>query len=261
MDLARSYPQFAIQLTEWNYDVDGIRLVRRAYDECLTLFAARYRASGKSFCDHLVGTASGVVLGGGDPAVVSGALIHAAYDAADFGDGLTGDSRRHRKYVADSLGTEVEDLVHRYHELGWSPTIAQGVWDSIDHLSETERKVVLIRVANELDDVIDGGLVVSSKRLLPVYQGHTLEIVSRIAEHVADAPFATYVRTVMADPFPDVRDELILGSIGSRMILPKSVRVRFVIRSMKCGLAIAHSGKRSLRRNVISFGHRRSWGG
>ncbi len=65
--LAQTYPQFARQLSVEPWSSREFALVRAAWELAAGLFAGAERGSGKPFVDHLIGTASGVSIGGGNP--------------------------------------------------------------------------------------------------------------------------------------------------------------------------------------------------
>ena len=119
----------------------------------------QFRASGKTFIAHLVGTAS--ILGSVHAAcpMVAAALLHAAYSAGDFGDDRLGPSDAKRGQVGSAVGEEVEDYVWRYHNLPWDDQTIRTVADGLDGMTAIERGVVLMRLANELEDFLDLGML------------------------------------------------------------------------------------------------------
>ncbi len=119
----------------------------------------QFRASGKTFIAHLVGTAS--ILGSlhAPSPIVAAALLHAAYSAGDFGDDRLGASDAKRDQVRSALGEEVENYVWRYHNLPWDDQTIRTVVDGLADMTAVERDVVLMRVANELEDFLDLGML------------------------------------------------------------------------------------------------------
>jgi len=130
-----------------------------AHELTTTLMTGQFRASGKTFIAHLVGTAS--ILGSLHAAcpMVAAALLHAAYSAGDFGDDRLGVSDAKRAQVRSVVGEEVEDYVWRYHNLPWDDQTVRSVADSLDGMTTVERGVVLMRLANELEDFLDLGML------------------------------------------------------------------------------------------------------
>lgn len=199
--------------------------IRTSYDLAASLFAGAERGSGKPFIDHLIGCASCALLGGAAPAVVAAAVLHAAYDQGDFGDGCTGATRAHRRRVQDAVGREVEALVHGYETFAWGPADAAAAGAALDRASVATRAVLLVRVANEIDDALDAGLVVSGKATSPTGRVPAGTVVG-LAEQLGPPSFADLARrTLLADAvaLPDV---LVIGNVGSRRRLPASARTR-----------------------------------
>ena len=75
---AQTNIQLLNQLHRANYTADDLHLVRTAYELAMRLFCGQFRASGKTFIAHLVGTAS--VLGSlrVGAALIAVGLLHAA---------------------------------------------------------------------------------------------------------------------------------------------------------------------------------------
>lgn len=219
---AQTYPQLARQLTESGWASDELASVRAAWDLAASLFAGAERGSGKPFIDHLVGTASGVLVGGGSAAAVAAALLHAAYDQGDFGDGRTGPTASHRARLSAAVGAEAEDLVLRYHELGWGPSVAAEAAQTAANASPSARSVLLMRVANEVDDVLDGALLLAGKASRPSHTGAVHEIVVEIAVEVGTPALAAIARRELLGDAPVILPELVIGSVVSTVRLPAS---------------------------------------
>jgi (p)ppGpp synthase/HD superfamily hydrolase len=140
------------QLHAAGWDAPHLAELRDCYEFATLLFVGHCRASGKPFLAHLVGTASILAAMGADRATVAAGLIHAAYDQGDFG--LTR-WRDRRPRVRQAVGEAAEALVWRYHELGWTEATIVLMRDRLAQLGATDRSIVLMRLANELDDNLD----------------------------------------------------------------------------------------------------------
>lgn len=219
---AQNYPQLARQLTDAGWASRDLALVRAAWDLAASLFAGAERGSGKPFIDHLVGTASGVVVGGGDAGVAAAALLHAAYEQGDFGDGRTGATASHRARVSDAVGPEAEELVLGYHELGWGPAVAADAARTAANAKGTARSVLLMRVANEVDDALDGALALSGKASAPSHATAVHEIVVDLAETVGTPALAAIARRELLGETPVMPRELVIGAIVSTVRRPAS---------------------------------------
>jgi hypothetical protein len=64
--------------------------------------------------------------------------------------------------VTAGLGTEVESLVAEYTQLEWSRRRAQQILEELDSLDAHGRQLLLLRLANELEDHLDLGILYCS---------------------------------------------------------------------------------------------------
>lgn len=145
------------QLSHAGYSNPDLRLVGHCYELAIDLFAGQFRPSGKPFLTHLIGTASILASLNAAATVVAGGLLHAAYTYGDFGNGRAGLSKATRKQVRCVIGAEAEELIARYAVLEWNEKTIPAIYRSMDELSEADRAVLLIRLANELEDHLDLG--------------------------------------------------------------------------------------------------------
>jgi hypothetical protein len=157
LDPAQTNLRLYEQLRRAGRDADELAAVRRAYELAMRIFAGQYRATGKPFVAHLVGTA-GILgsLGAAAPVVRAG-LLHAAYTHGDFGGlrrALTG---RKRAAVGAAAGADAEALILRYTELPWTADALPRLHAGLAALPPVDRDVVTMRLANELEDLVDLG--------------------------------------------------------------------------------------------------------
>lgn len=156
---AQTNIQLLNQLYRDGYAEGELGLVRTAYELAMRLFTGRFRASGKTFIAHLVGTAS--ILGSlrVTSNLVAAGLIHAVYQTGDFGDGVQGISNAKREQVRALVGEEVEEYASRYDALHWSDKLIPGYASGIESLIGIDRDVLLMRLANELEEYLDLGML------------------------------------------------------------------------------------------------------
>lgn len=140
------------RLHDLGYAPADLLEIRRAYELATELFAGRFRACGRPFVTHLVGTASILAAIGMSRAVVAAGLLHAAYEQGDFGFTRW---RHRRDRVRALVGAEVEDLVHGYDALEWNAETIARTSAALGSLDDKSRTIVLMRLANELDDHAD----------------------------------------------------------------------------------------------------------
>jgi hypothetical protein len=156
---AQTHLQLDRQLARGVSEADRVR-VARVYHAATHLFTGQFRASGRPFLAHLVGTASILAEHGAAPDLVVAGLLHAVYDQGRFGTRRPGATRRKRARIRAVAGDAAEALVHSYasvHATTW-----EGV-DAVDRLARltpVQRQAAWITVANELEESLDLGLLV-----------------------------------------------------------------------------------------------------
>lgn len=154
---AQTNLQLFNQLQRAEYDGSEILRVSDAYRLAMRLYTGWFRASGKTFLAHLVGTASVLVHFRAATTAVSAGLLHAAYTSGEFAAGTAGVSPPCRALLAKTVGQDVERLINAYTEFVWTPqtVTALATPDRVETLEPFERELLLIRLANELEDHLD----------------------------------------------------------------------------------------------------------
>lgn len=156
-ELPQTNLQLYRQMLEAGFDESSLEMVNRAY-----LFTARQtcnvlRGSGKPFACHLVGTAGILVEGGQGSEIITAALLHAMYQKRVPFPG-NADLEQRREYIREHFGNEVESLVYDYHDF----EVVRLDQFSDDQLRE-RRTVVMMRLADELEDLLDHGVAMHGK--------------------------------------------------------------------------------------------------
>jgi hypothetical protein len=64
-----------------------------------------------------------------------------------------------RAEMRRAIGEEIEDLIARYTRLTWRPSTIPEIRARLDAMTPTERDVLLVRLANELEDHLDLGIL------------------------------------------------------------------------------------------------------
>ena len=149
---AQTNVQLYNQLSEAGYSRNDIERVHEAYGLAMELFPGAFRGSGRPFLSHLVGTASVLAWLRAPLAVVAGGLLHSAYSHGEFGNYWRGMAEDKRRRVRERVGEEIEELVAAYTRFPWNPAAIVRLADNLDGLDERGRRVLLMRLANELDD-------------------------------------------------------------------------------------------------------------
>lgn len=159
MEYAQTNLQLYNQMRRAGYGEPDLKAVHDAYELATRLFTGKFRGSGKPLICHLVGTASVLCALRADARLLAAAVLHAAYFFGEFGDGRGGMTPDRRALVREVVGAEAEDLLARYHMMDWRPSTANALSVRREALSPGERDVLLIRLANELEDHLDLGVL------------------------------------------------------------------------------------------------------
>jgi len=164
LDPAQTNLRLYQQLRHAGRDAAEIERVRQTYKLVIRLFTGQYRGTGRPFVAHLVGTASILATLGARGAVVRAGLLHAAYTHGAFPGWRRALTERKRQEVRAVAGAETEGLVLRYARLRWTAEVVPGLLDRLTTMSELDRDVITVRVANELEDLVDRGRVSGAQR-------------------------------------------------------------------------------------------------
>ncbi len=156
MNVAQTNLQLYRQISASGVDLSTLR---RGYELAAALFAGVYRASGKPFIAHLVGTASVLVSDGAPATLVYAGLLHAAYVQGHFGDGPPAATEARRRKVREAIGTEAEELVARYTTFPWRAGNLSAERNLPASLGPRDRDVLRMRLANEVEELVDFGIV------------------------------------------------------------------------------------------------------
>lgn len=166
--LARSKPvtsyaqtniQLFNQLRRAQYSEADLGYICNVYQFAVQIFASRFRGSGKPFLSHLVGTASILTSINAPIDVITAGLLHAAYIYGEYGTEERGMTNAKREQVRQAVGVETEELIADYTALKWNKTTILTICDRLDTFDSKERQVLLIRLANELEDHLDHGVL------------------------------------------------------------------------------------------------------
>jgi (p)ppGpp synthase/HD superfamily hydrolase len=245
------------QLCRSGYAEADLVRVRRAYEVALGLLTACFRPSGKTFLAHLVRTASILADLGTPPRVVVAGLLHAAYSHGEFGTSAFGISRQKRERLRAVVGNDAEDLIARYTNLPFGSEHLAALLHGLNGLGREEREVLAIRLANELEEHLDLGVLycpnAEERRAWADRNGRLcVELAERLGLPVlASALAAAFeeVRTAVVPPalligegFLEPAARLRLLADNSSFLLPPASY------SMRPGTAVLRRGRAWVRR-------------
>ena len=144
------------QLYEAGYSKDQLSLVGASYQLVMRLFTGQFRASGKTFIAHLIGTASLLAKLSTAPQIVITGLLHSVYEYGNFF--FESDVEKRRTLVREIVGESIETLIWAYNAFKWQDGTIEDTYSRFNRLSQLERDVFLIRLVNELEEFIDGSI-------------------------------------------------------------------------------------------------------
>jgi (p)ppGpp synthase/HD superfamily hydrolase len=154
---AQTNVQLFNQLRSEGYSQKERELLRQVYTSATRLFTGLFLPSGKTFLDHLVGTASILASLHAPIEIVAAGLLHAAYLHGDFGSIKKGISKTKRAQLRRIVGDEIEEYVAKYDRLLWTWQNVQQVYANLGDIHGIDRQVLSIRIANELEHQLDLG--------------------------------------------------------------------------------------------------------
>ncbi len=231
----RKYAQTNIhlyhQLQRGGYSNEEIGRVRQAYELATELFCCLYRPSGKTFISHLVGTASILASLHVSLDVVLAGLLHAAYSEGDFGDLRKKLSEPTRQKVRAIIGDTAEEYVRQYARLPWNRETVSALYRNVSDLGSDDRTIVLMRLANDLEDHLDRGILYchnAKDRLASLKSPHNLLVAS--AEKLGYSVLASELNRVLQETLQySINNDLISQGEGKGVLrkIPFSYRQRF----------------------------------
>jgi (p)ppGpp synthase/HD superfamily hydrolase len=197
----------------------------------MRLFTGQYRPSGDTFISHLVGTASILASLHTPINIVTAGLLHAAYIHGDFGlMSLRLMSGNKRQKIRDVVGDAVEDYIARYTSLKWSSRALSDVGDRLDNLDQIDRDVLLIRLANELEDSLNCGVLYCSdadrrKQYIERCGQDMVEIADRLGFPALASELSRVFKEVTST---EIQRELLIISSRDRayLVAPRSYHMR-----------------------------------
>ncbi len=239
-EVAQTNLQLYRMLLERGWDEESLMAVRRAYEFATSLFTAQFRPSGKPFICHLVGSAAVAATQSDQLDVVVATLMHAAYDYGDWGDGLAGPTRSRRAALRAVVGEGAERLVLRYTELGWSEEVVDELLARHQEMPEVDRVVVLMRLANEVDEMVDLGLRLSPKGDQPHHQGGAIDAMATLGRAVGLEPLARRLER----SFDDNRSATVPPSLKTDVDVSGTVLPRSAVAKRRAGARVRHIAAR-----------------
>jgi len=247
-DIAQTHLQLFQQMRSQGYSQADLTRVADAYQVATKLFANRFRPCGRPFVAHLVG-ASGILVWLKAPIhMVVAELLHAAYQEGDFPNSLEGMTPGKRRELSAAIGAEAEALVAAYTVGSRSLTGLLASHARFNEMSPSERDILLMQLANELDDYRDlaGNHAANADERIAVIRQcgqHQVEM----AEWLGRPELAQALRETYADSIAAVAPMPFVSRFANGYaILPASNRTRWNILARRLGVKIRNRLRRHL---------------
>ncbi len=230
---AQTNIQLFSQLSRAGYSGADLELVRDAYELAMVLFSGRFQPSGKIFIAHVVGTA-GILASLRLPApVVAAGLLHNVYEHGDFGSIRPGVSLKMRRRINRLLGSEVEEVIAIFPMLHWNSSTVQLALADPDKLPSIDRHVLILRLADYLEHLLDLDLLYYSDTVRRYYMGigHTAVAtaqklgLSRLAGEITQALESIELAELTVDPVGHKHHD------ASFVVAPQSCRKRLYLKA------------------------------
>lgn len=219
---AQTNLQLFNQLREAGYAEADLAGVAAAYELAMSLFSGQFRSSGKTFLAHLVGTASVLASCGEPPTVVTAGLLHAAYASGEWGDGGARVTDERRSRVRAAIGDEAERLVHRYTKLKWTTKTIPELASRVESLDLADRRVIVMRLANVLEDYLDGAMSYCQKGGKEELAPPLRDLAVDMAERLGLAPLAEALSAAFEEKADDPPKSLVRAERSSFTVAPLS---------------------------------------
>jgi (p)ppGpp synthase/HD superfamily hydrolase len=240
-----SYAQTNLQLfnqaLQQGYSLEDLQRLARAYRVTIELFTGMFRPSGKTFVAHLVGTASILVSLNQPIDLVITGLLHAAYTNGVFGlGGGKGITSAKRSYLQMQLGSKIEAYIDSYTRLKWDPEAPLRLLDRLDQLDQIEKDIILVRLANELEEYLDFGMIYNGVEKRQRYSKHDGNVIRSLAIELGSSTLAqSLLEAIEFNEYTSIPLELcnLVGKSSSTLLLPKSFQISLfdrMIRFIRC---------------------------
>ena len=247
--VAQTNLQLFNQLADRDYQETDIARVRDAYVLAMRLFSGLHRSSGKTFVAHAIGTASVLADLRAPAAIVAAAIMHSAYTLGEFGTLRRKISGRKRERVRAAIGPQAEELAYAYALLPWNEPTVRALVDARYAAIGRDRDVLLIRLANEVDDFVDlGALYAANWQRRLVAAESFLPLCTQLAERLSEPELGAKIRCVADETCRYARPLLrTIDSATSLLVPPAShaprtrIRLRTLVGGLRSGLRLSRT--------------------
>ncbi len=235
LQVAQTNVQLYNQLRERGLPLGDLVMVHRAYELLTTLYTGYFQVDGKPFVAHGVGVAS-ILAELDQPAeLLAAGLLHNVYGNADFGDGRSSSAHpARRRLVREAVGEQVERLVARFGELRVQHRPAAQTLATLPQRDETERRLMVVDLADFLEKHIDLGVLYAQHRWrkdLEQMEDDMLEVARTLEPRLADWLRAALARSASARAQIPAELRPSDGRPYAKLVTPRSCTRRLPVRA------------------------------
>jgi (p)ppGpp synthase/HD superfamily hydrolase len=246
--IAQTHLQLFQQMRSNGYSTAELTTAAEAYRTATKLFADRFRPCGRPFVSHLIGTSAILVWLKAPMPIVIAAMLHAAYQEGDFANSLEGMTPRKRKKLRAAIGLEAEELVAAYTLSSRSLAGIRASYARFNQMSSAERDVLLMQLANELDDYRDlasNHAANADERIAVIRQCGSQQ--AEMAEWLGQPTLAQALRETYAESIAAFVPKSLLSEFAyGYEIVPNSCQVRYNILARRLGVKLRNRLRRHL---------------
>lgn len=235
MFVAQTNIQLYNQLRGQDRSLEELERVQKAYEFVTTLYGSHLQSDGKPFLSHIIGVASIVSQLGTSIEPILAALAHNAYGNGDFGDGLNSStSKRRRRMITAALGDAAEALVLRFPRYRLTSANIGEVSAKLDSFNETERTLLLIDLADQLEKYVDLGVLYYgdgawARDIVSRQADELCNIARRLHQPALASGLAKAFETVSAEErLLEGRLRTLDGRRHPKLTIPRSCRQRLI---------------------------------
>ncbi len=204
-----SFPLLVRQCLAQGHSPREIADLNRVFDVAAELHGGSFRGSKKTFQEHVVRTASVLVVHGAPFDLVKASLVHAIYMANTSSGRHLAPTERNRALLRDLVGRRVEAIIHAYAAASAAGRGApQGPPPVIEELPIVSAQASVVRIANDIEDLLDHAALLERKPLKHFARVHAFHgpIAEACGYQAMVAEFAERIRLAEAALAPGSQD-------------------------------------------------------
>lgn len=161
-----SLPRLIRQCLEKGHARQDVVKLKTAFEIAAELHGSSFRGSKKPFMEHLVRTASILLIHGAPFDLVKASLLHAVYMGNTSSKHHLTCTDQNRTLLKHLVGSKVEAIVHEYLLLSTaSPQDHRTDLAEVDETPIVKAQAIIVKIANDIEDLLDHAALLENKSL------------------------------------------------------------------------------------------------